>query len=201
MNSMSKLLHQRDAWIFDMDGTLTLSIHDFEEIKRELGLPIDQPILEAMALLPTVEAMACSRRLAAIELEIARQAQPQVGAGELLEELRGRGYQVGILTRNSRNNADATLAACGLADFFTPETILSRDCCAPKPSPAGILQLLGQWQRSATRSVMVGDYVFDLTAGRRAGSATVYIDPTGEFAWGEQADVSVMTLAEISRML
>jgi HAD superfamily hydrolase (TIGR01509 family) len=198
---MFHLLHQRDCWIFDMDGTLTLSMHDFEGIKRELGLPIDQPILEAIAQLPPSEAQQCHQQLEAIEYEIARLAQPQAGAAELLQELRARNYQIGILTRNSKNNAYETLAACGLADFFTDETILSRDCCAPKPSPDGILQLLAKWEMPTERSVMVGDYVFDLTAGRSAGSTTVYIDPTGEFAWRDHADVSVTTLAEIRQML
>jgi hypothetical protein len=37
---MSVSFDRRDYWIFDMDGTLTLSIHDFDGIKRILGLPI-----------------------------------------------------------------------------------------------------------------------------------------------------------------
>jgi phosphoglycolate phosphatase-like HAD superfamily hydrolase len=48
---------------------------------------------------------------------------------------------------------------------------------------------------------MVGDYVFDLEAGRRAGSATVYIDPTGEFPWQDSADLPITNLAEITAML
>jgi phosphoglycolate phosphatase-like HAD superfamily hydrolase len=48
---------------------------------------------------------------------------------------------------------------------------------------------------------MVGDYVFDLEAGRRAGSATVYLDPTGEFPWQDRADLPITTLAEITAML
>jgi HAD superfamily hydrolase (TIGR01509 family) len=194
-------LKHRDCWIFDMDGTLTLSIHDFEGIKRELGLPAGQPILEELAKLPPDVAQPLHQKLEALELEIAHQATPQDGAYELLDALRSRDYQIGILTRNSKNNAYATLEACGLAEFFPPELILSRDCCAPKPSPAGILQLLAQWDAPPERSVMVGDYVFDLEAGKRAGSATVYIDPTGEFVWQAQADVAVSQLATIVAML
>jgi phosphoserine phosphatase len=37
---MSVSFDRRDCWIFDMDGTLTVSIHDFDSIKRILGLPI-----------------------------------------------------------------------------------------------------------------------------------------------------------------
>jgi HAD superfamily hydrolase (TIGR01509 family) len=194
-------LKQRDCWIFDMDGTLTLSIHDFEGIKRDLGLPAGQPILEELAKLSPEVAAPLYQQLEELELEIAHQSVAQDGAYELLSELRSRDYKIGILTRNSKPNANATLAACGLAEFFPDELILSRDCCPPKPSPDGILQLLAQWDAPPQRSVMVGDYVFDLAAGKRAGSATVYIDPTGEFAWKAQADLAVTSLTTIVNML
>jgi HAD superfamily hydrolase (TIGR01509 family) len=192
---------QRDCWIFDMDGTLTLSIHDFDGIKRILGLPIDQPILEALDNLPADQAAELHQQLDALELDIAHQSTAQVGARELLTKLRSRGNQIGILTRNSKSNAKATLAACGLAEFFPAELILSRHCCQPKPNPAGILQLLSGWNAQPDRSVMVGDYVFDLEAGRRAGSATIYLDPTGKFPWQDHADLPITALAEITAML
>jgi HAD superfamily hydrolase (TIGR01509 family) len=198
---MSFSFDQRDCWIFDMDGTLTLSIHNFDEIKWILGLPIDQPILEALNQLPAAQAAELHKQLDALELDIAHRATAQVGAHELLTKLRSRGAQIGILTRNSKPNAQATLAACGLAEFFPSEFILSRHCCPPKPSPEGILQLLSGWNALPDRSVMVGDYVFDLEAGRRAGSATVYIDPTGEFPWQDRADLPITNLAEITAML
>jgi HAD superfamily hydrolase (TIGR01509 family) len=198
---MSFSFDQRDCWIFDMDGTLTLSIHDFDEIKWILGLPIDQPILEALNQLPAAQAAELHQQLDALELDIAHRATAQVGAHELLTKLRSRGAQIGILTRNSKPNAQATLTACGLAEFFPAGLILSRHCCPPKPSPEGILQLLSGWNALPNRSVMVGDYVFDLEAGRRAGSATVYIDPTGEFPWQDSADLPITNLAEIIAML
>jgi HAD superfamily hydrolase (TIGR01509 family) len=198
---MSVSFARRDCWIFDMDGTLTISIHDFDGIKRILGLPPDRPILEALNDLPAVQAAELHQQLDALELDIAHRATAQVGARELLTKLRSRGAQIGILTRNSKPNAQATLAACGLAEFFSAESILSRHCCPPKPSPEGIWQLLSGWNASPDRSVMVGDYVFDMEAGQRAGSATVYLDPTGEFPWQDRADLPITTLAEITAML
>jgi HAD superfamily hydrolase (TIGR01509 family) len=198
---MSVSFDRRDCWIFDMDGTLTISIHDFDGIKRILGLPIDRPILEALNDLPADQAAQLHQQLDALELDIAHQATAQVGARELLTKLRSRGDRIGILTRNSKPNAQATLSACGLAEFFPAALILSRHCCPPKPNPDGIWQLLSGWKASPDRSVMVGDYLFDLEAGRRAGSATVYLDPTGEFPWQEHADLPITTLAEITTML
>ena len=201
LHLMSVSFDRRDCWIFDMDGTLTLSIHDFDGIKRILGLPIDRPILEALNDLPAAQAAELHQQLDALELDIAHRATAQAGARELLAKLRSSGAQIAILTRNSKPNAQATLAACGLAEFFPAELILSRHCCPPKPSPEGILQLLSGWNAQPDRSVMVGDYVFDLEAGRRAGSATVYLDPTGEFPWQDHADLQVTNLAEITEML
>ncbi len=199
---MSRLLDQRDYWIFDMDGTLTLSMHDFDAIKRTLGLPLDEPILEALAKITQPERVArLTEQLDAIELEVARQSQPQAGAADLLSVLKSRGCKLGILTRNSKPNAFETLAACNLAHFFAPEFVLSRNCCAPKPSPDGIAQLLHMWDAPADQSVMVGDYLFDLEAGRSAGSATVYIDPSGQFEWKAHADFPVTTLAQVTQML
>ncbi len=198
---MSVSFDRRDCWIFDLDGTLTVSIHDFDGIKRILGLPLDRPILEALNDLPAAQAAQLHQQLDALELDIAHRATAQVGARELLTKLRSRGDRIGILTRNSKPNAQATLAACGLAEFFPAELILSRHCCPPKPSPDGIWQLLSGWSASNDRAVMVGDYLFDLEAGRRAGSATVYLDPIGEFPWQDRADLSITTLAEIAAML
>jgi HAD superfamily hydrolase (TIGR01549 family) len=195
-------LTDRDCWIFDMDGTLTIANHDFEAIRAALDLPQDRPILEALAELPSAEAQPRWEKLYQIEWEIAKTTQAQPGAGELLERLRSlHDSRISILTRNSKPIAHATLAACGLLEFFEPEAILSRDCCAPKPQPDGILQILDRWKATPDRGVMVGDYVFDLLAGRNAGTATVHLDVTGSFDWPEHTDCCVTQLAELSRLL
>jgi phosphoglycolate phosphatase-like HAD superfamily hydrolase len=48
---------------------------------------------------------------------------------------------------------------------------------------------------------MVGDYVFDLLAGRNAGTATVHLDVTGTFEWPEHTDFCVRELAELTTLL
>ena len=44
---------------------------------------------------------------------------------------------------------------------------------------------------------MVGDFHFDLQAGRAAGATTVYIDPSGEFPDAAHADHCIRALAEL----
>ena len=195
------MLHTRTAWIFDMDGTLTESLHDFPAISRALGLSEDEPILEALAKLPDDEAADCNHQLNQIELEIAHQATPQPGAYDLLSDLKAQGKQVGILTRNTKAIAHVTLAACGLAKFFAPNDVLGRSCCPPKPQPDGILQLLSAWSATPADAVMTGDHRFDLAAGRNANAIAVYLDPTGEFPWQQYADYSIKSLEKLRQLI
>lgn len=180
-----------------MDGTLTVAVHDFDAIRAELGLPAGRPILEELATLPAAEARTLFARLDALELDLARGARAAEGAAELLARLRARGARLGILTRNSVANARETLDACGLAGFFAPACIIGREVAAPKPDPGGIHHLLADWRATPDDGVMVGDYRYDLLAGRAAGTATVYVDTSGAFPFAEHADLSVRSLVEL----
>ena len=177
-----------------MDGTLTEGLHDFPAISRALGLPPDEPILEAIAKLSPAQLAEKEAQLTDIEQEIARQATPQPGAAELLSALRSQGKQVGILTRNTKEMAHITLKACGLDHFFHPNDILGRTCCPPKPSPTGILTLLRTWSSQPSEAVMIGDHQFDLITGQNAKVATVYLDPSGKFPFKKDADYAIAHL-------
>jgi HAD superfamily hydrolase (TIGR01509 family) len=194
-------LEQRGFWIFDMDGTLTVAVHDFDAIRAELGLEPKKPILEQLALLPEARARELYARLDALELELAQRARAAEGAERLLEALAARGSALGIVTRNSHANALETLRACGLERFFAPACVLGREAAAPKPDPEGVLQLLAHWKAMPQQAVMVGDYRFDLLAGRAAGTATVYVDTEREFPFAEHADVSVDSLVALVELL
>ena len=149
----------RSHWVFDMDGTLTVAAHDFDAIRRELGVPIGKPLLETLATLPAEEAERANYRLGEIELEIAANAVAQEGAAELLAYLRDCGRHIGILTRNTGPAARETLAAAGLTRYFDDDAIVARETCAPKPDPAGVHHLLRRWGATAAGAVVVGDYL------------------------------------------
>ncbi|CAM2068378.1 HAD family hydrolase [Sulfidibacter corallicola] len=190
------MAHRR-GWVFDMDGTLTHAIHDFVAIKRELGLPEDRPILEVLSEMDAARAAPIARRLDEIEYEIAGRATAAIGAVSLLRALRDAGAHLGVLTRNTRRNALLTLEVTGLLPFFEVDDILGRDEAEPKPSPSGVARLLSRWGCDPSRAVMAGDYLFDLQAGRAAGVATVYVDGSGVFPFGELADIQVVSLDQL----
>lgn len=184
-----------------MDGTLTRAIHDFDAIRAELGLPAGKPILEAIKQQSEADAALTHQRLDALEFRLAEQATQQPGAQDLLERLHTSGCRLGILTRNGKEIAHATLEACGLHRFFHPDDVVSRDCCAPKPDPAGVHRLLQRWDCSPVDTVMVGDYLFDLQAGHTAGTHTVHmaIDDRGE--WPDITTFRVMSLSDLTAVL
>ena len=109
----------------------------------------------------------------------------------------GRSRARRSLTRNLRSIAFETLDAIGLRDFFEDDEVLGRDEAPPKPDPGGVESLLRRWGAQPREAVMVGDYVFDLQAGRAAGATTIYIDPEGEFPHRDHADHCIRRLADL----
>lgn len=174
-------------WVFDMDGTLTVAVHDFAAIRVALNIPPEDDILTHLAALPAAEAQAKHAWLLEHERDLAIASQPAVGAVELVRGLAERGCRLGILTRNARELAHVTLEAIGLADCFARESILGRDEAPPKPHPGGLLKLAKAWAVAPAEMVMVGDYRFDLDCGRAAGTHTVLVN-LPDNPWPELTD-------------
>lgn len=191
------LLAGRSHWVFDLDGTLTVAVHDFAAIRRELAVPDAADILGHLASLPEHQARPLHARLQEIELELAGITEAADGARELVDHLCARGASLGVLTRNTRANALRTLELIGLGGYFEPHCVLGRDEALPKPDPDGILRLATLWGTRPEATVMVGDYLFDLQAGRSAGALTVHVDVDRAFRWPELVDLSVGTLGEL----
>lgn len=175
-------------WIFDLDGTLTLAVHDFDAIRVELGLPLGQGILEALDELPAEVSAPKHERLDAIERELAHASRPQPGILERLDQLHAAGTPMGILTRNTKDNALASLAAIGAESYFDPDLVLGRDEAPFKPDPAGLQHLLAHWKAEPACALFAGDDRFDLLTGRAASVATLHFDTDGTFAFPDITD-------------
>ena len=51
-----KQILNRHHWVFDMDGTLTVAAHNFDQIRQELGLEPGIPIVKTLdSMLPEIE--------------------------------------------------------------------------------------------------------------------------------------------------
>ncbi|GAC1039533.1 HAD family hydrolase [Pseudomonas sp. No.117] len=189
-------LRHLSHWVFDLDGTLTLAVHDFAAIRRHLDIPAQADILHHLAELPATEREAKHAWLFAHERELAVAAKPAPGAVDLVRGLHARGCRLGILTRNARDLALLTLAAIGLEDCFDPGAVLGRDEAAPKPDPGGLLRLADLWQVAPGSLVMVGDHRYDLECGRAVGCTTLQVNQPDD-PWPAARDQRFETCEEI----
>ena len=163
--------------LFDFDGTLTRpgSI-DFPGIKRALGCPAEEPILEFIEGLPTPEErQEAFRVLDAYEVRAAEVSEPNPGAEDLIRHLRSRSILLGIVSRNSLESILRALANFKDASPEDFKTIICRDSARPKPDPEGILVAAREMDLTPPEVLTVGDYIFDIEAARRAGSPSVFL--------------------------
>jgi phosphoglycolate phosphatase len=183
------------AVIFDLDGTLTRPLLDFEAIRREVGLPSGVPILEAL----DAEDAEFRRRAEPIlrrhELDAIAGATLSDGCRELLALLAARRIPTAIMTRNMRDAVDAFVRRFG----FSFQAIYTRDDGPPKPSPHGARLLCRTMGFPPADTLAVGDYKFDVIAGRDAGCRTALVrdlPPDDVNAWGSP-DMIVRSLHEL----
>ncbi len=112
-------LHLRNYWIFDMDGTLTISAHDFEHIRRKLGLQHQVPILETLNAMPVEQAAPLWESLNEMEEYYADKSSLMHGATSILQKLQSRGAQLAILTRNTMPIVEKNLTRLRYRTLFS----------------------------------------------------------------------------------
>lgn len=169
--------------IFDLDNTIAHSSLDFDAIRREIGLG-PGPVLESLERLSPAERRRAEAILDRHERAGALRATPMPGAIELVEWLARAGLRRGLLTRNSRASARLTLERLGMA--FDP--VLAREDGPIKPAPDAVLRICHTWQRPPETVLVVGDYLFDLQAGRAAGCPAVLVTHGRSLPYEHEAD-------------
>jgi len=185
LSSEPKFLEPLLGVVFDLDGTLVLSHHDFGRIRGAVvrvaerhgvmpgQLSVHEPVhrivenaRDAMRKANVADGelwrfeAEYHKAIDEIEMEALPRTVPRAGAEELLKGLRGRGFRLGILTRSSEAFARAALARTGLGPYFS--YLRSRSSPGPaKPSPEALLALLHEMGVPVERGLFVGDHLLD----------------------------------------
>ena len=154
--------------VFDLDGTLVDSRLCFRTIKKQLGIPEGEWILEYLETLPSSEKATKLTELEQIELDAAKTAVPFSGVLSLLEELRLKGTKLGIFTRNCSSVTHYIVKAFEMKI----DLIVTRDDGPPKPDPTGIKMFLAQWNIEGHELLFVGDVRSDIECGQSVGVRT-----------------------------
>lgn len=167
------------AVLFDFDGTLTHGgVLDFTLVHEAIGCPIGMSVLEYIESLSEEKyRFSAERTLKKFEHEGAEQSVPNSGALELLRFLKIRGVPYGIITRNSRDSVETSLKNFpeDIRDSFS--IVITRDDDFDvKPSPAGVFHGADAFGVEPDELAVVGDFLYDIEAGRSAGALTLFLD-------------------------
>lgn len=177
--------------VFDLDDTLITSPLDFPRLKAEIGAPAESYVLEHIAMQPESmrsELMAIVERH---ELEAAYQAKWLPGAQDALAVLQEKNMPMAILTRNRRHTTELIVQRLGIPIPL----VLTREDCAPKPAPDGLLRISQHWNMPPAQLLFVGDHIIDMQAATNAGMAGCLV--ADEHAPIEHGTLRVQQLDEL----
>lgn len=181
--------------IFDLDGTLTQPILDFDKIRSEMGLaPGSLDVLTAIEAMDPVRREQAQSILTHHEHHAAQNSQLNDGVIELLAELQRRKISIGLLTRNTRENSLQTARRLQL--HF--DAIVDRQDGPAKPDAYGVLELCRRFNAAPAETIVVGDFLHDLLSARNAGAIAVLIEthPKAE-DYRAHADYSISHMSEL----
>ena len=97
-----------------------------------------------------------------------------IGAQESLSFLKENNVKIGMFTNASRS--EIKMIFNGREEFlkyFEGNIIAKDDVQHKKPHPEGIIKLINKWGLSPPNVMIIGDYISDIQAGKKAGVITV----------------------------
>lgn len=160
------------AVIFDLDGTLTEPYLDFDTIRRQMGITDEHiGVLEAMAAMPPAQRRQAEAILTAHEQAAAEHSTLNEGAAELLQTLRKRRIPVGILTRNTRQNATYVAHKYNLSF----DAMICREDGPAKPDGYGVKELCRRFNADPSDTLVIGDFKHDLEAAQNVGAVAILL--------------------------
>jgi len=172
----------RHLILFDCDGTLTDShgaiVVAMQQAFLSCGLlePADEAVHKVigLSLQKAVEILSpdVSQHAKIIEsykeYYVANEASLSLYPGviETLDELRKRGYWMGIVTGKSKSGLIRVLEQFQLHDYFY--ALRTADCCLSKPHPAMALECIQELGAVPEKTSLVGDALFDMQMAHAA---------------------------------
>ncbi|MBO5093410.1 MAG: HAD family phosphatase [Lachnospiraceae bacterium] len=216
------MLRNKEAVIFDMDGSLVDSMWVWKDIDIEylgrfgLAIPDDlQQKIEGMSFTETAvyfkERFALPDSIEQIKADWNRMAWDSYrtrvmlkpGARGLLDYCRENGIKLGIATSNSRQIVDMVLEERGISGYFD---CIMTSCEAKKGKPAPDIYLLTACQLEVEphKCLVFEDIVFGIQAGKSAGMEVCAVeDAYSSYQWEEKkrlADYHIHDFTEIEEV-
>ncbi len=216
-------LHSIKAVIFDFDGTLAVLNIDFSLMRERIfdlmkHYDIQEKLIQEKYLLEIIDEVyqilwkknpsgaevfyqESHRILHEIEMKAAEEGRLIPGTEATLKSLRRKGFKIGIITRNCEDAVRKVFP--NINDFC--DVFVSRNSVKKvKPHPDHLTHAMEWLKTSGEESVMVGDHITDIQAGKRVGMKTIGV-LTGRTKKGEfekvEADYILGDVSELSELL
>ncbi|MGV9793679.1 HAD family hydrolase [Gordonia sp. NPDC003422] len=200
-----------DTVLLDVDGTLidstylhalawmrAFAAHDLTpkwwHVHRAIGMGGDMLVGEICG--QSVEDSIGDELRAAWEAryrELLPEVNPIPGAAQLISELGGAGFKVALASSGKSEFTDAAIDSLGfrLVDFAAVTSSDDAEKSKPEPDILGVaLEAAG-----GTRSVVIGDTVWDVASANRLPAACVAVR-SGGFAEAELADAGAVLVVD-----
>ncbi len=211
------------AVIFDFDGTLAELNIDFSlmregvfDLAKRYGVQ-EERVQEKylLEIIDEVYQILCERSpssgetfyreshdvLHEVEMKAAEKGRLIPGTKETLKDLRKKGIKVGIITRNCE---DAVRKVFPDIDDFCDIFVSRNSVKRVKPHPDHLTYVMKSLNISGEESMMVGDHIIDIQAGKRVTMKTVGV-LTGRITKEEfektGADYVLRDLTEVSKLV
>lgn len=186
------------AVIFDLDGVIVKTGLDFKLIRKEIfGSGLNEPVLEQIEQLKNPqEKKRALRILENHETRAALTSEPNLGIAALLRWLSQKKIKRAIVTRNSRKSVSIILDQFKL-DF---DVIITRNEAPPKPAPEPVLLACEKMGLQPEEVMLIGDYEFDMVAGKRAGVTTILLRTPNQPS-SENADMTIDSILELTKLI
>jgi len=185
-------LHHIKAIIFDFDGTLAVLNIDFSSMRGKVfdlmkGYGVSEELVEERYLLEIIDEVyqilwkknpsdaedfyqKAHHILYEIEMIAAEEERLIPGTEVTLKCLRKKGIKIGIITRNCEDAVRKVFP--DINDFC--DVFVSRNSVKKvKPHPDHLTYAMELLKTSGEESVMVGDHVTDIQAGKKVGMKTI----------------------------
>ena len=135
-------------------------------------------------------------------MDAAAKSFPNRDAEDAVLFLARRGLRLGILTRNSRRALERAFRNFTRISPAAFESVLAReDVMRQKPHPEGVHLSASRMRVKPAEMLVVGDYLFDIHAGRNAGAMTAFLDNGGAAAYPwPRPDYLIQRLGELESL-
>lgn len=187
--------------LFDFDGTLTNpGALDFSEIRREICCPENKSILEFIDTLQNRDQRNhMVEILTRFEMEGAERSVPNLDVEIVFRFLQACNLPVGLISRNGLRPIQRALENFHTLRIDDFHLVITRDDdLKPKPSGDGVRFAAEKFAVQPTEILVVGDYVYDIEAGKQAGAVTALLrHPDVNISFCAESDFVISRLLDI----